>query len=466
MRKIFTFTAALLASVAMMAAYTPTDEEVIILYDVYSADAVDAGYSTHTAIAWAGTASTNDKKAGDPYNNGEATSSNVHCYSAKGNGGGKNITINISGCSSITVYHEKHSSRYVELRDGSKTGTIIAQGAANTFFTQVTLDASTEYTIFLHGTTGSDDQDLNVYAVKLVPGTIVPVTDPVASVVIDGPETIYVGKTASYTATTDVKANAYKWFVNGAEQEGATTAKFDFTPEAAGTFNISCSAKNDNNTDFVTSNVIALVASVKPVLPQVTVDASTTWDWTKAASVATIQWTAETEYKKGVDTVLLANVEGMNNDDEFNSQALFFKGEYPVRNNEYSQGSMWMFNTSVAGYIQVYFSNTGGKDTPRYVAVNGVVNTAVGTLNQNIVPSAVIAVAAGEVKIEGSFEDYNEGAGVQYIHVSKIVFSTEEIPTAINNTNAAVKAVKVVRNGQLFIEKNGVIYNAQGAIVK
>ena len=38
--------------------------------------------------------------------------------------------------------------------------------------------------------------------------------------------------------------------------------------------------------------------------------------------------------------------------------------------------------------------------------------------------------------------------------------------SAISNTNANVKAVKVVRNGQLFIEKNGVVYNAQGAIVK
>ena len=38
--------------------------------------------------------------------------------------------------------------------------------------------------------------------------------------------------------------------------------------------------------------------------------------------------------------------------------------------------------------------------------------------------------------------------------------------TGFINTNAAVKAVKVVRNGQLFIEKNGVIFNAQGAIVK
>ena len=38
--------------------------------------------------------------------------------------------------------------------------------------------------------------------------------------------------------------------------------------------------------------------------------------------------------------------------------------------------------------------------------------------------------------------------------------------TAVNNIETAVKATKVVRNGQLFIEKNGVVYNAQGAIVK
>lgn len=39
-------------------------------------------------------------------------------------------------------------------------------------------------------------------------------------------------------------------------------------------------------------------------------------------------------------------------------------------------------------------------------------------------------------------------------------------PTAVENTEAEMKAVKVIRNGQLFIEKNGNLYNAQGAIVK
>ena len=48
-----------------------------------------------------------------------------------------------------------------------------------------------------------------------------------------------------------------------------------------------------------------------------------------------------------------------------------------------------------------------------------------------------------------------------------VIRPCEEGPsTAIDNTEASVKAVKRIVNGQLFIEKNGVIYNAQGAIVK
>ncbi len=48
-----------------------------------------------------------------------------------------------------------------------------------------------------------------------------------------------------------------------------------------------------------------------------------------------------------------------------------------------------------------------------------------------------------------------------------VTITTEfSLPTAIDNTDAAVKATKRVIDGVLFIEKNGVLYNAQGAIVK
>lgn len=41
-----------------------------------------------------------------------------------------------------------------------------------------------------------------------------------------------------------------------------------------------------------------------------------------------------------------------------------------------------------------------------------------------------------------------------------------QTPTALDNTNAAVKVEKFFRDGQLIIRKNGVEYNATGAIIK
>jgi len=50
--------------------------------------------------------------------------------------------------------------------------------------------------------------------------------------------------------------------------------------------------------------------------------------------------------------------------------------------------------------------------------------------------------------------------------VYEFVIKTAKPVEAVENTNAAVKAEKVLRNGQLFIIKNGVEYNALGTIVK
>ena len=45
-------------------------------------------------------------------------------------------------------------------------------------------------------------------------------------------------------------------------------------------------------------------------------------------------------------------------------------------------------------------------------------------------------------------------------------YETSGSATAIDNADATVKAVKFIENGQLFIEKNGHVYNVQGQIVK
>ncbi len=96
-------------------------------------------------------------------------------------------------------------------------------------------------------------------------GTGVPPTEPVANVTIAGAEEGYTGAAIKYTAATDVKANAYKWFVNGVEQTGETAKTFTFTPAVEGTYSISAAAKNDNNADFVASNSISLVVTAAPI---------------------------------------------------------------------------------------------------------------------------------------------------------------------------------------------------------
>ena len=179
-QKVFSILALLLMAVSGAWAqdyYAPSTDEVIILNDVY--DASKSGCSSHSAIAWGGSATVSMKTAGDPNNGGQPTSSTVNCYSVKGNGQGKNITLSITGVSKVIVYYKSDHNRYIELRDGSKNGNIIGSGQKETYYTEVELTATNKYSIFLHGTsTGSDDQDVYVYAIKLIaaPATTYSVT--------------------------------------------------------------------------------------------------------------------------------------------------------------------------------------------------------------------------------------------------------------------------------------------------
>lgn len=60
------------------------------------------------------------------------------------------------------------------------------------------------------------------------------------------------------------------------------------------------------------------------------------------------------------------------------------------------------------------------------------------------------------------------GVGAIYNTTLQLYFisASEHSATAIDNTDAAAKAVKFFENGQLIILKNGVRYNAQGAVVR
>lgn len=323
-----------------------------------------------------------------------------------------------------TGYDQECIENEIDLPEGTKSVRLYRRMKVNSAGTEV--GSGSNWT----PSSGTGNQTYNITYLAAYAGKATATSDPVGSVTILGPDAIFVGQKASFGASPDVKADAFKWTVDGIEQEGATSVLFEFTPSAAGTYAIQAFAKNSYNTDWIPSNIINLVASEKTELQQVAVSATTVWDWTKAGT-GSIEWKAETTPRKDKDTILLANVEGINNNAEFNSQALRFAGQYPIRDGKYCQGPWISFKTSVAGYVQVEFSNTGSKDVARYIAVNGVVNTEVGSLNTTAVTSANIAVDAGDVVIEGSLDPYE----AQYVRIYKISFNTGEIPVEKSKDN-------------------------------
>ena len=486
MKKIFTLAAAVLASFSLMA------QDYVTLF---STDFSDASWEGHDTICKGTTAEETVNGIFFRSNNTAkyytiAEGALTFCDNNSGNNYFMAIPVQNVTDSVIVVLGTVANSQRVnylfrETNEISTSSVSMSSTAANINTNQsITIKykmsgAGTEALVML-GRQGSSQKTV-IKSITIYTIASAPVADPVASVTVAGPTEAFVGQKASFSATTDVKANAYKWFVNDAEQEGATSAKFDFTPDAEGNYNIVCQAKNDNNTDFVASEAIVLVASIKQVLEQVSISENTTWDWNHAASVSEIRLTDATSPAKN-ERCLLANLDGMNNDANFNSQALLFEGEYAMRiqnNMKLAQGQFMGFNTTVAGYLTVEYSNTGNRSAAegetegqeserRFITVNGnLVAGDAGSMKSNeIVLVENIPVEAGNVEISALRPYSATPDAIQYVRFYKIQFSTDPIATGINNAEEAIKAVKVIRNGQLFIEKNGVLFNAQGAVVK
>jgi hypothetical protein len=67
------------------------------------------------------------------------------------------------------------------------------------------------------------------------------------------------------------------------------------------------------------------------------------------------------------------------------------------------------------------------------------------------------------VKVTGKLTKY--GTTPEFAQGNTCVI-LEKKPTAISNSTVETKAVKVVRDGQIFILKNGQLYNLVGTVVK
>ena len=133
----------------------------------------------------------------------------------------------------------------------------------------------------------------------------------------------------------------------------------------------------------------------------------------------------------------MANIVEVNNDENFNSQALKMVCQYPTRGtNYYFQGNSIKFTTTEPGIVQVYFSNTGNReDTPanrRYLYINGV-NSGVYTLNQTFTNTSA-NVPAGEVVINAFTGEATPAATM--VRINKIVYTpTAEVVSTLADRN-------------------------------
>ena len=242
-------------------------------------------------------------------------------------------------------------------------------------------------------------------------------------------------KTASYEV--ELKAGDYefkvikdsKWLTK-ANEGNAYGLHREWTGVAnvkdEATENLKLTADVDGKYTFVwtfENDSLGVVFPAKPVELQA-VSEATTWDFSKiTANTANalynkegIQLTDESMPNKN-EEVVYANYSAdfMTFAEGFDATTMAFKGEYPIRKNQYCQAGTLHFKTTVAGKIVVKFSDTGSSASAsavkRYLVVNGE-QTEYWTSRENNgdapyaaqlnVVSDEIAVPAGDVTITGS----------------------------------------------------------------
>lgn len=212
--------------------------------------------------------------------------------------------------------------------------------------------------------------------------------------------------------------------------------------------------------ELTTSTTINYSANVD-LLTQTKVTEDITWDWANAGTADVVF--DETSKPSKTDTIVLANVEGIVNDANFNSQALSVCGQYMFRkDNNCFQGGYISFEVEKAGSVAVSYSHTSTSKPKRSLVVNGQKDAA-STADYTPVTSTM-SVNAGKVVITFvETEDANNAP--QYARVYSITYTVDksgDIGAALNQVQAEVKAVKVIRDGQLLIIREGKTYTAQG----
>ena len=310
----------------------------------------------------------------------------------------------------------------------------------------VTLDPGTQTAITPTNTTAGDPISLTINGIQIDYTGALGAANPTATPPVPADFRVFAGKTLTLTATSNIskvviagKANKKDFTATVDKGTVTTGASYAAITEKAELTDPLIVVENINATS-VTLTVgkqlraymieVTLGEGGEPVEPgdeptvlQAVKD-STTWDFSKiTANTANalynkegIQLTDESTPSKN-DEVIYADYSAdfMTIGEDFNKAAIAFKGEYPIRKNQYCQAGTLHFKADVAGTIVVKFSDTGSSASAtavkRYLVVNDE-QTEYWTSRENNgetpydaqlnVVSGKIAVPAGDVTITGS----------------------------------------------------------------
>lgn len=336
------------------------------------------------------------------------------------------------------------------------TGDVIKEGATYTF-TASAVGTVEYYALARNNFNNADEEALDYAAgmfgsVEVTIGTDATLSDlKVNGATIDG----FAADKFEYTIAAELGVyEALKVEATAADAPYASAAVVD---NGEGKVTVTVTAEDESTQDYVINY------TRKEATTLVAVSDSLTWDWAKAGS-KTAQFDGTT-LPKNVDEFNFADVLS-GQDANFKAASIAGLGQY-ANGGGYAQLNMLKFHADKSGTIVVKFSNTGSSSRPdRVLLVNDVQTEykSKTSASEGVVTTGKIAIEAGDVVIEAL--EMKETPAKNMIRIYMLTYVPNKGETAIDNTEAEVKAVKMVENGMLIIKKDGKTYNVLGQTVR
>ena len=245
------------------------------------------------------------------------------------------------------------------------------------------------------------------YTDNVVQSEVVTVTTHSSAAITTAPENVRMdaGETATLTVVAAGKNVTYQWYKCEADGNNAT----EIGGATADSYEVTVTTGVQYYKVVVSSDCGDPVEAVVKVeewteLPLADVTGAITWDFSKAV-------TAETTLPSGDAEIVLANVQGVALNSDFESNKIKAVGNC-VR-KAYIQAKKLMFHATIPGKVTIEFSNTADdKEYDRILYVNGVATTAK-SKNQDhvtysiVVPAGYVVIQAWEKAAQPEEETWN-----------------------------------------------------------